>query len=98
MDEEDGFKVTLESLYSKKIKEISYDEEETYQEWVPVPIALAIIMLSNLRKPTLSQKLTELAQRVDFSDKVGDEGSEPASKKAAQRWPWEVANSKLRYA
>ena len=31
-DEEDGFKVTLESLYAKRIKEISYDEEETYQE------------------------------------------------------------------
>ena len=32
MEEEEGFKVTLESLYSKKIKEISYDEEESYQE------------------------------------------------------------------
>jgi hypothetical protein len=32
MSEKDGFKVTLESLYTKKIKEISYNEEETYQE------------------------------------------------------------------
>ena len=32
MEEEDSFKVTLESLYTNKIKEISYDEEETYQE------------------------------------------------------------------
>ena len=50
-----------------------------------------------LRKPTLSQRLTELAQRVDFSDRTGDEDSEPAAKKTPQRWPWEVANSKLRY-
>lgn len=27
------FKVALESLYAKKIKEINYDEEETYQEY-----------------------------------------------------------------
>ena len=32
MEEREGFKVTLESLYTKKIKEISYDEEESYQE------------------------------------------------------------------
>ena len=28
----DSFKVTLESLYTNKISEISYDEEETLQE------------------------------------------------------------------
>ena len=50
----------------------------------------------SLRKPSLSQKLTELAQRVDFSSKVGDDTSEPAAKKAVQRWPWELANSKLK--
>lgn len=32
MEEREGFQVTVESLYTKKIKEISYDEEETYQE------------------------------------------------------------------
>lgn len=56
-----------------------------------MPCALSI------RKPTLTQKLTELAQRVDFSTKVGNDGSEPATKKAVQSWPWDVANSKLRY-
>lgn len=30
--EGEGFKVTLESLYTNKIKEISYEEEEAYQE------------------------------------------------------------------
>lgn len=29
----DDFKVSLESLYTNKIKEISFDEEESYQEW-----------------------------------------------------------------
>lgn len=32
MDEKESFKVTLESLYTNKIKEINYDEEETFQE------------------------------------------------------------------
>lgn len=33
MEEEGNFKVTLESLYTNRIKEISFDEEETYQEY-----------------------------------------------------------------
>lgn len=28
----EDFKVSLESLYNNKIKDISFDEEETYQE------------------------------------------------------------------
>ena len=49
------------------------------------------------RKPTLSQRLIELAQRVDFSDRTGTEHSEIPPKKAVQQWPWQQANSKLRY-
>ena len=45
----------------------------------------------------MSQRLKDLAQRVDFSEAVDDEGSEPAAKKAPQRWPWEMAHSKLKY-
>lgn len=45
----------------------------------------------------MSQRLIELAQRVDFSDKTRTEGSELPAKKAVQQWPWQQANSKLRY-
>ena len=44
----------------------------------------------------MSQRLKELAQRVDFSETVDEEGSEPAAKKAPQRWPWEFTHSKLK--
>ena len=52
------------------------------------------------RKPTASQTLSELAQRVDFSalenDEVAEEG--PSVKKSTERWPWEDTHSKLKYA
>ena len=48
------------------------------------------------RKQNVSQRLKELAQRVDFSEAIDDEGSEPAAKKSAQRWPWEFTHSKLK--
>lgn len=49
---------------------------------------------------TLSQRLTDLAQRVDFSDYVNDntDDSGPAAKKPAQKWPWEFTHSKLKQA
>ncbi|KAL5463643.1 hypothetical protein EMCRGX_G032558 [Ephydatia muelleri] len=49
---------------------------------------------------TLSQRLTELAQRVDFSDFVKDNTDDtgPAAKKPAQKWPWEFTHSKLKQA
>ncbi len=50
----------------------------------------------HIRKPTLSQRLIDLAQRVDFREAAGEEGSEPASKKPVKQWPWQQANSKLR--
>lgn len=48
------------------------------------------------RRPTLSQRLTELAQRVDFSESVEGEEAEPVTKKAPQKWPWEYTHSKLK--
>ena len=48
------------------------------------------------RRPTLSQRLTELAQRIDFSESLEGEGSEPATKKPTQKWPWEYTHSKLK--
>ena len=54
---------------------------------------------STYRRLTLSQRLTELAQRVDFSDFVKDNADDtgPAAKKPAQKWPWEFTHSKLKY-
>lgn len=51
------------------------------------------------RKPTSSQVLSELAQRVDFSAVENDERSEegPSVKKSTERWPWEDTHSKLKY-
>ena len=48
------------------------------------------------RRPSLSQHVTELAQRVDFSEVVESRDGEPAVKKATQKWPWEQAHSKLK--
>ena len=59
---------------------------------------ISVIYVCHLfrRKQTVSQRTKDLAQRVDFSEAVDDEGSEPAAKKAAQRWPWEFTHSKLK--
>ena len=54
--------------------------------------------MSNHRKPNVAQRLREYAQRVDFSETVDSESSEPAPKRFAQQWPWENAHSKLKYA
>jgi mediator of RNA polymerase II transcription subunit 17 len=75
----EDMKVSLESLYSNKVKEIDYEGEEHYQE-----------------RPSLSQHVTELAQRVDFTDVADGREGEPAVKKATQKWPWEQPHSKLK--
>ncbi|XP_064403899.1 mediator of RNA polymerase II transcription subunit 17-like [Halichondria panicea] len=49
-------------------------------------------------KTTVSQKLTELAQRVDFTDSIDRKELEPPPKKSAQKWPWELPHSKLKQA
>lgn len=49
------------------------------------------------RRPSLSQHVTELAQRVDFSEVAEGRDGEPAVKKAMQKWPWEQPHSKLKY-
>ena len=51
------------------------------------------------RRPTSSQLLTELAQRVDFSAVENKDDSEtgPPAKKSVDRWPWEETHSKLKY-
>ena len=48
-------------------------------------------------RPSLSQHVTELAQRVDFSEVTEGREGEPAVKKAVQKWPWERPHSKLKY-
>ena len=52
--------------------------------------------LLHCRQPGLSQRLTELAQRLDFTGAVEGEESEPAAKRATQKWPWEFTHSKLK--
>ncbi|CAI8041490.1 Mediator of RNA polymerase II transcription subunit 17 [Geodia barretti] len=77
----EDMKVSLESLYTNKVKEIDYEGEEHYQE-----------------RSSLSQHVTELAQRVDFSEVTEGKEGEPAVKKATQKWPWEQPHSKLKQA
>ena len=48
------------------------------------------------RRSSLSQHVTELAQRVDFSEVTEGKEGEPAVKKATQKWPWEQPHSKLK--
>ena len=63
------------------------------------------------RRPSLSQKLSELAQHVDFrEDKTEEDNgreeskkeeeeegvSGPTTKKPSHRWPWEFTHSKLK--
>ena len=48
------------------------------------------------RRSSLSQHVTELAQRVDFSEVAEGKEGEPAVKKAIQKWPWEQPHSKLK--
>lgn len=50
------------------------------------------------RKPTFSQKLTELASRIDFREFMDEDEreAEPAAKKGTQKWPWELTHSKLK--
>lgn len=52
---DDVFKVALESLYAKKIKEINYDEEETYQEYVLFQKKNGVIIPSLIFAPLGSQ-------------------------------------------
>jgi len=40
--------------------------------------------------------VTELAQRVDFTEVAEGQDGEPAVKKATQKWPWEQVHSKLK--
>lgn len=65
------------------------------------------ILMYSYRKPSLSQKLSELAQHVDFRDDLLADGgntplqedgnsSGPTTKKSTQRWPWEFTHSKLK--
>ncbi|XP_065889381.1 mediator of RNA polymerase II transcription subunit 17-like [Dysidea avara] len=51
-------------------------------------------------RPTSSQLLTELVQRVDFSAVENKDDSEtgPPAKKSVDRWPWEETHSKLKQA
>ena len=58
------------------------------------------------RKPSLSKRLSELAQRVDFNEEeeaesrgtTEDDTVSPSSfsKKTSRRWPWEYTHSKLK--
>ena len=59
------------------------------------PLLLANICL-HCRRPSLSQRVTELAQRVDFTEVAEGQDGEPAVKKATQKWPWEQVHSKLK--
>ncbi|XP_019861139.1 PREDICTED: mediator of RNA polymerase II transcription subunit 17-like [Amphimedon queenslandica] len=93
-----GFKVSVESLHTTRVKEINYDGEEIYEG-----------------RPSLSQKLSELAQHVDFREERADDDNDreegkkkqeeeeeegvsgPTTKKPSHRWPWEFTHSKLKY-
>ncbi|XP_019856598.1 PREDICTED: mediator of RNA polymerase II transcription subunit 17-like [Amphimedon queenslandica] len=88
-----GFKVSVESLHTTRVKEINYDGEEIYEG-----------------RPSLSQKLSELAQHVDFREERADDDNDreegkkkqeeeeeegvsgPTTKKPSHRWPWEFAH------
>lgn len=61
-----------------------------------VSSVLNFALFPSYRKQNVSQRLKDLAQRVDFSEAIDDEGSEPAAKKSTQRWPWEFTHSKLK--
>uniref|UniRef100_A0A1X7TM93 Uncharacterized protein n=2 Tax=Amphimedon queenslandica TaxID=400682 RepID=A0A1X7TM93_AMPQE len=94
-----GFKVSVESLHTTRVKEINYDGEEIYEG-----------------RPSLSQKLSELAQHVDFREERADDDNDreegkkkqeeeeeegvsgPTTKKPSHRWPWEFTHSKLKQA
>ena len=56
----------------------------------------AISCVCVCRRSSLSQHVTELAQRVDFSEVTEGKEGEPAVKKATQKWPWEQPHSKLK--
>ncbi len=60
------------------------------------------LYLFGYRKPSLSKRLSELAQRVDFNEeeeetRTEDETTSPSTKKASRRWPWEYTHSKLKW-
>uniref|UniRef100_A0A1X7SJS3 Uncharacterized protein n=1 Tax=Amphimedon queenslandica TaxID=400682 RepID=A0A1X7SJS3_AMPQE len=62
---------------------------------------------------SLSQKLSELAQHVDFREERADDDNDregkkkqeeeeegvsgPKTKKPSHHWPWEITHSKLKY-
>lgn len=110
----EDFKVSVETLHTTKVKEINYEGEETYQEYemkyICIHISLCIEtssqFLLNLTctlysKPSLSKKLSELAQRMDFNEEddetsLEEDSTNPSAKKSSRRWPWEYTHSKLK--
>uniref|UniRef100_A0A1X7UHC1 Uncharacterized protein n=1 Tax=Amphimedon queenslandica TaxID=400682 RepID=A0A1X7UHC1_AMPQE len=54
-----GFKVSVESLHTTRVKEINYDGEEIYEG-----------------RPSPSQKLSKLAQHVDFREERADDDND----------------------
>ena len=52
------------------------------------------------RKPSLSKRISELAQRVDFNEEeeaqTEEDITKPPTKKTTRRWPWEYTHSKLK--
>ena len=65
-----------------------------------MPVLFLYLHFFHFRKPSLSKRLSELAQRVDFTDEE-DYGKEeevkgPPAKKPTRRWPWEFCHSKLK--
>uniref|UniRef100_A0A1X7T703 Uncharacterized protein n=2 Tax=Amphimedon queenslandica TaxID=400682 RepID=A0A1X7T703_AMPQE len=62
-----GFKVSVESLHTTRVKEINYDGEEIYEG-----------------RPSLSQKLSELAQHVDFREERADDDNDREEGKKKQ--------------
>ena len=94
------FKVAVESIFQRRIKEITYEGEEIYEEYVmnyilrDIGFVLCLSFIYMYRRKRPSQILTSLADRVDFRD---DEEDGPAPKRnIVEKWPWEAVHSKLR--
>lgn len=103
----EDLKVCIESLHTTRVKEINYEGEEIYQVWETFlhETLRAFVMLLKpffqISKPSLSKRVTELAQRVDFTqdedDAIKDDaGGGPPSKRSTHKWPWEFTHSKLK--
>ena len=75
-------------------------------------IANLTLLVFICRRPSLSQKLSELAQHVDFREERADDDNEreegkkkqeeegvsgPTTKKPSHHWLWEFTHSKLKY-